>query len=580
MRLDTYKNRYKCRRPEEVIKTCTETLERLGYIIEILEQPAGVGGMHSVHVVLKTKDDVLIAYTNGKGADRNLAMASGLAETVERIFTQLNPKSIMRRDFLYNIDIPFLYDFRERYVDLEEIVLNPNEVISKFSGEDPYLFSFLAKSYKKDGKIVCVEYNNVDESKDSILLPFEVMRGLNGSNGYCAGSTKEEALVQGISELLERYIQLLMIEEDRNMLDSIGVIDKNSICVTDSVRKTISDIESKGNYIVTILDLTMNGKYPVAGLLLVDKTKQIAKLNIGAFPDYRIAIERCFTEILQNSTLDTWNGHPISTEINKNSNKEALVTNGYGRYAYEIFGIDRVSKENKYTQLLNINENSNNITFLEELKEIISRDNTSVYYYDCSFTENFHVYIVVSPLYSYVFKSEIRELEFKDIEEEYTVDFRNISNEKLIQMFNSHIEYLTDSGVRMLYLLEPGCKLFGKTVLDQDTAYASQYVLAILALKLNLVDLAETFFSKVEFNEEMFDLVYLERLRTIIKLKKLGLYDILEKLIDDKSFLDMNKPVTELLRTWGVEVYDDNHKDLLKTLRRNLLLSQAEFTNH
>ena len=60
----------------------------------------------------------------------------------------------------------------------------------------------------------------------------------------------------------------------------------------------------------------------------------------------------------------------------------------------------------------------------------------------------------------------------------------------------------------MLYLLEPGCKLFGKTVLDQDTAYASQYVLAILALKLNLVDLAETFFSKVEFNEEMFDLVF------------------------------------------------------------------------
>ena len=50
---------------------------------------------------------------------------------------------------------------------------------------------------------MCAPFINTKTGKDEYLPTFLVRLAL-GSNGMSAGNTKEEALVEGISELIER----------------------------------------------------------------------------------------------------------------------------------------------------------------------------------------------------------------------------------------------------------------------------------------------------------------------------------------------------------------------------------------
>lgn len=49
-------------------------------------------------------------------------------------------------------------------------------------------------------------YYNISE-KRAELLPEELIKFLNGSNGLCAGNSPEEAITQGLCEIFERYIR-------------------------------------------------------------------------------------------------------------------------------------------------------------------------------------------------------------------------------------------------------------------------------------------------------------------------------------------------------------------------------------
>lgn len=60
--------------------------------------------------------------------------------------------------------------------------------------------------YKENKGFYCVPFYDVLSSKIQ-YLPLNYICWKNHTTGLCAGNTKEEAIVQGLSEIFERYSQ-------------------------------------------------------------------------------------------------------------------------------------------------------------------------------------------------------------------------------------------------------------------------------------------------------------------------------------------------------------------------------------
>ena len=72
----------------------------------------------------------------------------------------------------------------------------------------PYLDEIL-----EGQKTVFVPFVNT-ASRQPVLLPIYFVIMFTGSNGMCAGNTREEALIQGLSEIYERYAQYFIFRNN------------------------------------------------------------------------------------------------------------------------------------------------------------------------------------------------------------------------------------------------------------------------------------------------------------------------------------------------------------------------------
>jgi len=107
------------------------------------------------------------------------------------------------------------------------------------------------------------------------------------TNGLCAGNSAEEALVQGICEVLERYCYRTIITKKL----SVPIID-----VGQSLDEKLGWLKNWG-YTYELRDFSL-GIFPVVGLVIYDK-KGNYQINVGADPIFEIAVQRCITELFQ-----------------------------------------------------------------------------------------------------------------------------------------------------------------------------------------------------------------------------------------------------------------------------------------
>jgi len=134
-------------------------------------------------------------------------------------------------------------------------------------------------------------------SGETVYFPSTILDLSVGSNGMCAGNTPGEALIQGLSEIYERYV-LMRIHTDENIiLPVVPDIYLKEMRQWDCVHF----IRSKG-YEVYVKDCSLGGLFPVVGVLLVKDGK--ALFNLGAALNFSIALERCITETLQGVLFD------------------------------------------------------------------------------------------------------------------------------------------------------------------------------------------------------------------------------------------------------------------------------------
>jgi len=234
-------------------------LQEAGVYPVLKWEPGEFSGVASNRVYL---DPVNGLGTNGKGTTERYAEASAFAELIERI-----QNYILHIKAFGPMESP--YPFASKYPDekdmtIEELLAQKDAFLDSLFGNLGFFLRLqkeaflrkMAKSLygKEDGTIPVIPF--VDFTGDRVIwLPIAIVTAFCGSNGMSAGNTMEEALVQGFSEILERYAQSRILSEGLTPPE----IPREEL-MDYSLWPLICQIEAAGRYKVSIRDCSLGAE--------------------------------------------------------------------------------------------------------------------------------------------------------------------------------------------------------------------------------------------------------------------------------------------------------------------------------
>ena len=132
---------------------------------------------------------------------------------------------------------------------------------------------------------------------EEVLVPFSWFYAINEFNGPSAGNTYEEAILQGVSEIVERHVCAVVTRERLNA----PLIDPAS--VQDPVARELIDKFARHNIELYLNDFTLDTGIPTVGALAIDRSTFPAMSEIvytaGTTPDPEKALIRAITEVAQ-----------------------------------------------------------------------------------------------------------------------------------------------------------------------------------------------------------------------------------------------------------------------------------------
>ncbi|OKY76046.1 MAG: hypothetical protein BM485_05240 [Desulfobulbaceae bacterium DB1] len=133
--------------------------------------------------------------------------------------------------------------------------------------------------------------------EEEVLVPFSWFYAINEFNGPCAGNTVEEAISQGICEIVERHVSAV-VSHEKILTPAIDVSTSTDPVVRDLMAKfTRNGIE------VYLNDFTLDTGIPTVAALAIDRATFPATSEIvytaGTTPGPDKAIIRALTEVAQ-----------------------------------------------------------------------------------------------------------------------------------------------------------------------------------------------------------------------------------------------------------------------------------------
>ncbi|MDX9785880.1 MAG: YcaO-like family protein [Desulfobacterales bacterium] len=133
--------------------------------------------------------------------------------------------------------------------------------------------------------------------QEEVLIPFTWFYAINEFNGPSAGNCREEALMQGISEVMERHVSSL-ISQNRLRVPSIRPESVTDPIVLDMFRKY-----RQAGIQLFLSDFSLDTGIPTVGVLAYDpatfpKSSEIV-WTAGTTPDPQKALSRALTEVAQ-----------------------------------------------------------------------------------------------------------------------------------------------------------------------------------------------------------------------------------------------------------------------------------------
>jgi len=238
-------------------------------------------------------------YSNGKGIVSDASMASALGEYIERLQTN-------------NFFIDFHLPNRKYY---------PDEVAFEFRGA--YLSDELCSVYDPEGELTredLVDYNSDYEDKivslpftkrstgEAVYFPLNILSNLYLSNGLATGNTPQEAHVQALSEIFERYAKIEIIKNGYALPRYPDEIVRSF----EHLQRDIATLRELG-YIVEVLDASLGGKFPVTAISLINPKNSSLFVSFGAHPILEVSLERTMTELMQGRGLDNLDSFEVPT---------------------------------------------------------------------------------------------------------------------------------------------------------------------------------------------------------------------------------------------------------------------------
>ncbi len=217
----------------------------------------------------------------GKGGTPQQAEASAVMELAERF------------SFFSFCKKPENF-FVERYCNLKENVI-PFEMIAQSVHDDSDDLDISRKIFE-DLPLKWTKAFNLTRNQE-ILIPFNWFYTINEFNGPSAGNCVEEALSQGICEVVERHVSSII---SQNRL-KVPAIRANS--ATDPMVREMIEKYREAGINIFISDFSLDMGIPSVGVLAYDPSTFPERSEIvwtaGTTPDPEKALSRALTEVAQ-----------------------------------------------------------------------------------------------------------------------------------------------------------------------------------------------------------------------------------------------------------------------------------------
>ena len=315
-------------------------------------------------------------YSNGKGIISDASIASAYGEYIERLQTN-------------NFFIDFHLPNRKYY---------PDEVAFDFGGN--YLNPELKKIYSANGELEdkdLVDFNSdymdkivalpfiKQSSKETTYIPINILSNLFVSNGLATGNTANEAKVQALSEIFERYVKIKIIKEGL-------ALPKFPDDVIKSFPKVYEDIQAlrELGYKVEVFDASLGGVFPVTAISFINPKNSTLFVSFGSHPILEVSLERTMTELMQGRDLNNLDSFEIPTFdmelVSDYFNIEAHFIDSNGKMGFSFLSSKKSfeyapwkyagnGSEDEYAFLLDILKSEN--------KEMYLREYTYLDFYSC-----------------------------------------------------------------------------------------------------------------------------------------------------------------------------------------------------
>lgn len=296
---------YKALPPQETINNISNILfDKLGIKLKIFEYAQKNNLFFSSRVDVET--DTFKGFkigTNGKGLTKEFSLASAHAEFMERIqngilfhhryyTTEKFVNSYKNKEYaklLKDEDVLLKYAFApdEKFItNKDEINKLINKYVRSFDNKD------IISDVSKNG-ITLLPFYSVSNKKIE-MLPITVIHNNIGSNGMCAGNNSKEAIIQGLSEIVERYVLRLIYQNNL----SLPSIPKEEF-LGNEIYERIGVLEKENDITIDIKDCSCGYGIPAIGVLITQNKTNKYQFRIGVDPSPITALERSLTELFQ-----------------------------------------------------------------------------------------------------------------------------------------------------------------------------------------------------------------------------------------------------------------------------------------
>lgn len=322
---------------EDSITRFQQKLQDLGFNIEEASWLNPVPHVWSVHI---RDRDCPLCFTNGKGASKKAALASALGEYFERLSTNYFFADFWLGHSIANGD--FVHYPNEKWfplpVDdtLPEGILD-NRLRAFYDPDNALVGSELIdlQSGNSERGICALPFTRQSD-QETVYIPMNIIGNLYVSNGMSAGNTANEARVQGLSEVFERYIKNRIIAE----AISLPAIPDEVMQRYPGVIEAIARLEDEG-FPIFAYDASLGGKYPVICVVLFNPENGTCFASFGAHPDFGVALERTVTELLQGRSLKDLDVFTPPTfddeEVAEHANLETHFIDSSGLISWDMF---------------------------------------------------------------------------------------------------------------------------------------------------------------------------------------------------------------------------------------------------